>query len=59
MKDAKPVEVKPEVCLNPACHKAYKAPYAKVSGHLGVCSRSCEDVWKKMVEDGKHPKAGV
>ena len=38
------------------CHKAMKAPYARVQGHLGVCSKSCEIVWKQRVEESRHPK---
>lgn len=39
-------------CL--VCQKLYKAPYARVSGSLGVCSKACESVWKKRADE--HPK---
>lgn len=43
-------------CL--VCSKAMKAPYARVQGALGVCSKACESVWKKRVEDSRHPQGG-
>ena len=41
-------------CLH--CHKPYNAPYARVRGPLGVCSKACEKAWEMTEEDGKHPQ---
>ena len=53
MKDQQPEELPKKPCL--VCRKPYKAPYARVSGSLGVCSKACESVWNKRISD-EHPK---
>lgn len=54
MKDQQPSELPKKPCL--VCQKLYKAPYARVSGSLGVCSKTCETVWNTRADE--HPKGG-